>query len=333
MGGNAINLLMVEESADDARRVLAALKRKGQPPFHLLVNTKDAFLAALRSQPWDAVIADYVLPNFSGPEALHLLRKLGLDTPFIMLSGIYGEEEAVRTLKAGANDYLMKGNLARLAPALDREILAARDRRRRQRAEAAMQFLAALVDSCTEAIYGKNPDGQIVSWNPGAERLFGYSAAEIIGQPSAVLFPPQRRDEMLEILAAIQQGEVVGERVTERLHKNGRLIPVAVTISPVKNLAGNVIGASSIARDISRERQIEAEREHFRQKLTAVSQELQTLSRLLPICPNCRQVREDQGYWREVEAFFTQPRNWNFPPDLCLACAGEYEHPLPLRNT
>jgi PAS domain S-box-containing protein len=333
MDGNDINLLILDESADDAKPVLAALKRKGQLPFHLLVNTKDAFLAALRSQPWDAVIADYVLPNFSGREALHLIRKLGLDTPFIMLSGIYGEEEAVRMLKAGANDYLMKSNLARLAPALDREILAARDRHRRQRAEDAMQFLAALVESSSEAIYGKNLDGLIVSWNPGAERLFGYSPGEIIGRPSAVLFPPQRQEETLEILAAIRRGDVIGERVTERLHKTGRPIPVAVTISPVKNQAGRIIGASSIARDISRERQIETEREHFRQKFMAVSQELQTLTRLLPICPNCRRVREDQSYWQEVESFFTGHRTWNFPPEMCLACAGEYEPPLPLRNS
>jgi PAS domain S-box-containing protein len=333
MGGNAINLLIVEESADDAKRVLAALKRKPHLPSHLLVNTRDAYLAALHRQPWDAVIADYVLPNFSGPEALHLLRKLGHDTPFIMLSGIYGEEEAVRMLKAGANDYLMKGNLARLAPALDREILAARDRQRRQRAEDAMQFLAALVDSSAEAIFGKNLDGLVVSWNPGAERLFGYTPGEIISRSSAVLFPPQRHDEMREILAAIRHGDVVGERVTERRHKTGRLVPVAVTISPVKNQAGQIIGASSIARDISRERQIEAEREHFRLKFMAVSQELQTLTRLLPICPNCRRVREDQSYWQEVEAFFTRPRTWNFPPDMCPACADEYEHPLPRRNT
>ena len=236
-------------------------------------------------------------------------------------------------LKAGANDYLMKGNLARLAPALDREILAARDRQRRQRAEDAMQFLAALVDSSAEAIFGKNLDGLVVSWNPGAERLFGYTPGEIISRSSAVLFPPQRHDEMREILAAIRHGDVVGERVTERRHKTGRLVPVAVTISPVKNQAGQIIGASSIARDISRERQIEAEREHFRLKFMAVSQELQTLTRLLPICPNCRRVREDQSYWQEVEAFFTRPRTWNFPPVFCPACADEYVHPLHRLNT
>src|SRR6202020_2601612 len=112
---------------------------------------------------------------------------------------------------------------------------AAQDRHRRKRAEGAMQFLAALVESSADAIYGKSLDGVIVSWNPAAECLFGHSAEEIIGQSYAVLFPEHRRSEMLDIQAGIRRGDVIGEMKTERLHKSGRIIPVAVTLSPVKN--------------------------------------------------------------------------------------------------
>jgi PAS domain-containing protein len=176
------------------------------------VESKADFLAALQQRPWDAIISDYVLPQFSGPEALHLLRHQGLDTPFIMVSGIYGEEAAVTMMKAGANDYIMKGNLSRLVPALERELEAAQDRHRRKRAEGAMQFLAAIVESSQDAIYGKNLDSLIVSWNPAAERLFGYSAEEIIGRSTVALFPQSRRDEMLDILAGIRRGDLVGSR-------------------------------------------------------------------------------------------------------------------------
>ena len=306
MGANAIRLLIVEDSANDATLLLAELNRKGQSPAHQRVETKADFLAALQTQSWDAVIADYVLPQFSGPEALRLLRQQGLDIPFIMVSGIYGEEEAVRMMKAGANDYVMKSNLSRLAPALERELLAAQDRRRRKRAEGAMQFLAAIVESSMDAIYGKSLDGVIVSWNPAAELLFGYSAEEIIGRSYAALFPEHRRSEMMDIQAGVRRGDVFGEMETERLHKSGKIIPVTVTVSPVKSTVGEIIGASSITRDISRQKQADYERQQLIQSLTAAAKRVQTLTGLLPICTSCKRIRDDKGYWQQVEAYITE---------------------------
>jgi sigma-B regulation protein RsbU (phosphoserine phosphatase) len=325
MGGETINVLLVEDSASDALLLLAELKRKGQTPTYQRVENKADFLQALRENCWDAIISDYVLPEFSGPEALTLLREAGLETPFIMVSGIYGEEEAVRMMKAGANDYVMKSNLSRLAPALDRELLAARERRRRQRAEGSLQFLAAIVESSEDAIYGKNLDSLIVSWNPAAERLFGYSAEEIVGRSNALLFPQQRRDEMLDILATVRRGDVVGVMETERLRKDGSVVPVSVTVSPVRSRAGEVIGASSIARDISRQKRTETEREQLLERLLAAAKEVRALSGLLPICGACKRVRNDQGYWQQVEAYLAQYTEITFSHSICPECAEEYD--------
>ena len=195
-----------------------------------------------------------------------------------------------------------------------------------------MQFLAAIVDSSVDAIYGKSLDGQVVSWNPAAECLFGYSAEEIIGRSYAVLFPEHRRSEILDIQAGIRRGDIFGEMETERLHKSGKIIPVAVTVSPVKNGVGEIIGASSITRDISRQKQAEYERQQLIQSLMAASKHLRTLNGLLPICPNCKRVRDDKGYWQQVEAYLSEHSDITFSHSICPACAKEYERELELKN-
>jgi PAS domain S-box-containing protein len=113
-------------------------------------------------------------------------------------------------------------------------------------------FLAAIVNSSGDAIISKDLKGVITSWNRGAERLFGYTAAETVGQPVSMLFPPDRADEEPEILSRISRGEVIDHYETVRRRKDGSLIDISLTVSPIYDERGNIIGASKIARDISR---------------------------------------------------------------------------------
>jgi PAS domain S-box-containing protein len=128
----------------------------------------------------------------------------------------------------------------------------------RKEAEAAQRRLAAIVNSSDDAIVGKTLAGVITSWNPGAERLFGYSASEIIGRPTTILFPPELVIEEEQILAQITQGESVRHFDTVRLRKDGTRVDVSVTISPVTDNDGKIIGASKIARDITERKRAEA---------------------------------------------------------------------------
>lgn len=324
MEGEVVRILLVEDSEDDALLLLAALERGGCPTQSKRVETAEEFLAALRTGLWDVVVSDYKLPEFSGPDALRLLRERHSDIPFIAVSGVYGEEKAVAMMRAGANDYILKENLFRLAPALRRELEAAADRRSHKRAEGAIQFLAAIVESSEDAIYGKNLDSIIVSWNPAAERLFGYSAEEVVGRSNAVLFPLERRDELLDILATVRRGETAGIRETERLHKSGRIIPVSVTVSPIMAATGEIIGASSIARDITAQKLAAYEREQLIEKLTAANRQVKTLAGMLPICASCKSIRDDSGYWQQVETYISKHSDAIFSHGLCPKCAEEY---------
>jgi PAS domain S-box-containing protein len=134
-----------------------------------------------------------------------------------------------------------------------------RDISGRKRSEALVSHLAAMVQASDDAIIGRSLDGTIVSWNSGAERLYGYKAEEVIGQSLSLLLPPGRIDEMVQFTEALRCGEHIEHYETTRLHKDGHPIETSVTISPVKDRTGAVIGASVIARDITRQKRVEEE--------------------------------------------------------------------------
>lgn len=137
--GESLRLLLVEDSEDDALHLLRALRMGGYAPLAERVETPEDMTAALQRGQWDIIISDYVLPRFSGLAALAILRQSGLDLPFIVVSGKIGEEVAVGAMKAGAHDYILKSSLARLAPAVERELRDAEVRRERKRAEEALK--------------------------------------------------------------------------------------------------------------------------------------------------------------------------------------------------
>jgi PAS domain S-box-containing protein len=145
-----------------------------------------------------------------------------------------------------------------------------------KRAERDRAMLAAIVDSSDDAIVSKGLDGIIRSWNAGAQRIFGYAPDEVIGRPITTIIPPERIEEETEILNRLRRGERVDHFETVRLAKNGRPVDISLTISPVRDGEGRVIGASKIARDIS-------ERKHAAAALSESEARFQKLTELLPV--------------------------------------------------
>jgi len=128
----------------------------------------------------------------------------------------------------------------------------------RKRDEAALARLASIVESSNDAITSKTLGGVVTSWNAGAERLYGYSAGEAVGRPISIIIPPDRPNEMLRVLARLQRGEHIEPFETVRRRKDATLVEVSVTVSPIRSLSGKVIGASTIARDITEEKRADA---------------------------------------------------------------------------
>ncbi|HVV73313.1 MAG TPA: PAS domain S-box protein, partial [Verrucomicrobiae bacterium] len=224
----------MEDSIEDTFLIVRELQRGNFNVTFERVETAAAMRAALREQIWDIILSDYSMPSFSGGEALTLYQQSELDIPFIVVSGAMGEELAVQMLKAGAHEYVMKDNLSRLVPAVRHELHAAQERRNRRRAEAVKAYLAAIVECCEDAIIGQTMDGTVLSWNSGAERLYGYSALEMVGRSVSTLIPPYRPNELPEILDRLGRGESVENFETVRVRKDGTPVEVSETLSPIR---------------------------------------------------------------------------------------------------
>ncbi|MFQ5794929.1 MAG: HD domain-containing phosphohydrolase [Candidatus Bipolaricaulia bacterium] len=216
--GTPLRVLIVEDSEDDTELLMRELRRNGYDLVFERVDTPEAMNATLDKQSWDIVIADHAMPNFSAPAALTLLQNRGLDLPFIIVSGAISEDVAVAAMKAGAHDYIMKDNLTRLIPAIERELREAEERRERKRAE---QALRAREASFRNVITG-NADGIIIIdrkgvihfVNPAAEALLDRKAEEFIDELFG--FPVVAGETMeLDIIRRDQDVRVAEMRVVE----------------------------------------------------------------------------------------------------------------------
>jgi PAS domain S-box-containing protein len=189
--GKLLRVLIVEDSEFDARVLVNMLRRGGYEPEWRRIDSPEAFEAALRERQWQLILADYNLPRFSAPAALETLQKSGFDIPFIVISGGIGEDIAVAMMKAGANDYLMKGSLARLVPAVQRELRDAEIRAARRQAEADLREselrYRQIWESATDAVMLLDSGLKISFANRASETVFGFTVGELTGKAFSLL--------------------------------------------------------------------------------------------------------------------------------------------------
>ena len=198
-----------------------------------------------------------------------------------------------------------------------------RDITSQRQAQTALAYLAAIVESSEDAIIGTSLDGTILSWNYGAERMYGYKAAEVKGRSISTLTPSVGPEEFLDVYEQIERGEWIARYQTVRVRKDGTAIDVALTLSPIKDGAGKVVGVSAIERDISATKREDEQRMRLIQELTDALARIKTLRGLLPICASCKKIRDDQGYWQKVESYLAEHTNAEFTHGLCPDCLGE----------
>ena len=271
--------LIVEDSENDALLVVRQLRSGGYDVTWERVETAEAMRAALGRQPWDVVFADYQMPRFSGLAALELLKASGKGLPFIIVSGTIGEDLAVAAMRAGAHDYLMKDKLARLVPAMERELREAVEWRAHQRAEVALQEsekkFRRLFESSQDAIMTLEPPfWRFTSGNPATVKMFGVkNEEELLSHGPWELSPDRQPDgrtsaekstELIE--KAMRQGFHFYEWTHRRI--GGEEFPTEVLLT--RMVEGGKVVIQATIRDITERKRAEDELRASKQRFQAV---------------------------------------------------------------
>ncbi|HYU16166.1 MAG TPA: PAS domain S-box protein, partial [Candidatus Acidoferrum sp.] len=257
-----LRALMVEDSEDDAELLLRELARSGYQVEHRRVETASAMRSALAEEGWDIVLSDYTMPEFDARAALAILQENGTDVPFIIISGAIGEETAIGALKAGAHDFLVKGRMSRLAPAVERELREVENRRERREAIAQLQEresrLSAIFSQVAVGIVLADLDGKILSANQRFCEIVGRSAEEICSLRYENLTDPEDAEAAANAFRRLAGGEAC--QIEKRyLRPDGSRIWVNETLSSVIGADGRPEHSVAVVQDITDRKRAEEE--------------------------------------------------------------------------
>ncbi|MBI5687060.1 MAG: PAS domain-containing protein [Verrucomicrobia bacterium] len=246
--------LIVEDSPEQAHLLVHELTVGGYEPAYERVDTAETMIAALERQTWDIILSDHYMPGFSSMDALSILQGKELDLPFIIVSGHISEEEAVAAMKAGAHDYVIKGKLARLVPAVERELKEAEERRQRKQSEV---LYHSLVENLPQNVFCKDASGRFTFANQRFCLALGKPLSEIVGKTDFDLFPAELARKHEQDDARLLQTGQMFETVEEHQTPGRERVYVEVIKTPLRNARGKVIGLQGIYTDITERRRAE----------------------------------------------------------------------------
>ncbi len=277
--GIPLKLLLVEDSEDDAILLLRELRKGGYEPVYQIVDCVDDLIAALKDGEWDIAMVDYSLPGFCGLQALEILQQHAQYLPAIMVSGVMGEEKAVGAMKAGANDYIIKGNYSRLVPAVERELREAKVWQERRAAQEELRKsearYRAIVEDQTDFIYRCTLEGVITFVNEAYARLYGFSPTELIGVKHERFLPAEELAKLVDVQSRLrQENPIVSNEIRHQL-PGGEEICIQWVDRLIFDAEGKPVEYQGVGRDITEIRRATEELKTFAENLERYATQLQ----------------------------------------------------------
>ncbi len=317
-----LRVLIVEDSENDAALLVRELRRGGYAVTFERVETHTAMSAALDQEPWDVVISDYSMPQFSATAALMLLKGREVDIPFIIVSGTIGEDTAVTALKAGAHDFIVKGNWPRLIPAIQRELSEAEGRRVRRQAEAALREserrLSLVYSNVSDIIFylAVEPDDQFrfLSINPVFLKATGLTESQVVGKLVQEVIP-----EPAHALVLGRYKDAIRDKKTVRWEEVS-VYPAGtkhgeVSVTPVFDEQGHCTNLVGAVHDITERKQGEEALRQAETKYRTLVEQLPAITYVVTL----GEINRTTYISPQVEALLGfSPEEWQADPDLWI---------------
>lgn len=260
--GKPLRALLVEDSEDDAELLIRELRKGGYDVTHRRVETAETMHAALTHQSWDIVISDYCMPTFDAPSAIGVLANSGFDIPILIVSGTIGEEAAVEALKAGAGDFLVKGRLARLVPAVERELREAENRRHARGAEDALRRselkYRRIVETAQEGIWVLDASDRTTYVNQRMAEMLASSPETMLGRSLFEFMDDEWKQVAIRKLGRRQKGSVEPQEFKFR-RADGSEFWAALSTTPVADEGGHYTGALAMVADVTEQRRLKSQ--------------------------------------------------------------------------
>jgi PAS domain S-box-containing protein len=274
---------------------------------------------------WDIVLSDFTMPKFSGLAALVMLQESYIDLPFIIVSGKIGEETAAQLMKAGAHDYILKGNLVRLAPVIERELREAGERRKRKKAEEALREVEkrfrATFECAASGIAHIDIDGQFLRVNRMLCDFTGYTREELDKTTFCEISHPDDFDAYQECISQLLAGKSSAFSIEKRFfRKNGSPFWASLTLSLVCKTSGDPDYVIGIIEDISERKRMEGDLADKIAQLEAALAKVKLLEGIIPICMFCKRIRDDKESWHQLEMYITEHSEALFSHGVCPEC-------------
>ncbi len=276
-------ILLLEDDAADCELIRATLKNGGINCELKQVANRTDFLAELQNDNLDLILSDYSLPQFDGISALKIAQEICPDVPFILVSGVLGEERAIEALKDGATDYVLKQRLERLLLSVVRALRESQEHKELKRAEESLRqtddMLRAVVEASPVAIITLNLDYQVLTWNKTAEQIYGWKALEILHQPLPVI-PENSKNAFNGCIERVLQNQTLKNLEFRHLRKDGSLVDINVSLAPIHDCEGDSCCFIMTAVDITLSTKVEAERKILLQREQKARADAEKASRI-----------------------------------------------------
>ncbi len=269
MKDQSLRILIVEDSEDDTLLIIRNLKKGGYSPVYERVETTAAMKKALQEKQWDIILCDYKMPEFDAPSAIALLKEANIDIPLIIVSGTMGEETAVECMRLGAQDYIMKGNLFRLCPAIARELkdveVKNRQKQTESQREAVLEALRqseekyrSILETIQEGYFEVDFAGNFTFFNDSLCRNLGYSKEELMGMNNRQYTDKEYSKKLFQAFNKVYNtGEPTEGFDWQIIRKDGTKRYVESSVSLQKDSSGKPTGFRGIARDVTERKQAE----------------------------------------------------------------------------